>query len=144
MNIKYDESKIYKIYSTKGDKIYIGSTTQKFISHRFDNHIKDYKKYKSGCKYTSKLTSFLLFDEYGVENCRITVIEYLYDCTTKNELLLSEATYIKNNIEKCVNKYIPLRTKKEYNDMNREKINQKARKYYHKTKKNYYVDIFSN
>ena len=130
-NNYYDESKIYKIFSNKGDKIYIGSTTKQFIGERMAKHRSDYLKWKKGCKYTSKLTSFLLFDEYGLENCFITTIEFVA-CTTKNELLLKEASHIKKNIEKCVNKYVPLRTKTEYNNLNREKINKKAREYYHK------------
>ena len=130
-NNYYDESKIYKIFSNKGDKIYIGSTTKQFIGERMAKHRSDYLKWKKGCKYTSKLTSFLLFDEYGLENCFITTIEFVA-CTTKNELLLKEASHIKSNIEKCVNIYVPLRTKKEYNDMNRININKKAREHYHK------------
>ena len=68
--MNYQNTKIYKIESHIGDKIYIGSTTKKYLSQRMDKHRYDYKEWKKNRK--SKTMSYLLFDEYGVENCFIT------------------------------------------------------------------------
>ena len=50
MENKYNNSKIYKIEPVcdydEGD-IYIGSTTQKYLSNRMQQHRKDYKRWKN-------------------------------------------------------------------------------------------------
>jgi hypothetical protein len=60
--------KVYKIYSHKGDKVYIGSTTDRYLCNRFSDHRTDYRAGK-------RCTSCVLFDEYGMENCNIELIE---------------------------------------------------------------------
>ena len=72
--VNYQNGKLYKIESHQGDKIYIGSTTKEYLSQRFVAHRDDYKQYKKG-KTIGKMTSFNLFDEYGLDNCFITLIE---------------------------------------------------------------------
>ena len=67
--VNYSNGKIYKIESHLGDKIYIGSTTKEYLSQRMDNHRGHYKVWKNG--QGNKTTSFELFDEYGIENCKI-------------------------------------------------------------------------
>ena len=44
----YSKTKIYKIESALGDKIYIGSTINKYLSQRFQLHISEYKRWKKG------------------------------------------------------------------------------------------------
>ena len=107
--VNYSNAKIYKIMSHLGDKIYIGSTTKKYLSQRMENHRASYKLWKAD--KVGKVNSFLLFDEYGVENCKIVLIE-LCPCESKDEVLKKEAEYI-TSLE-CVNKYIPRRTDKQY------------------------------
>ena len=115
---KYNNGKVYKIESEKGNKIYIGSTTKHFLSSRLERHISDYYDYKRG--FTSKsMTSFILFDEYGVSACKIVLLENV-NCDDKKTLLRCEAKHIRNN--ETVNKIIPLRTRKEYCQDNKEKI----------------------
>ena len=58
-----------------------------------------------------KTCSFDLFEKYGIENCRILLLE-LVNARTKDELHTREAHYIKTL--KCVNKVIPNRTRKDY------------------------------
>ena len=60
--IDYLKTKIYKIESHLGDKVYIGSTTNEYLSQRFQNHKSSYKRWKQE-KPNSFTTSFLLFDE---------------------------------------------------------------------------------
>jgi hypothetical protein len=71
----------------------------------------------------SHIRSYDLFNEYGVENCKIELIEY-YKCDTLQELRKQEGLYIKNT--ECVNKLVAGRTKqeyqKEYNEQNKEKM----------------------
>lgn len=90
--------KIYKIWSPKGDKIYIGSTKNP-LSTRMAGHRRDYKNKKSG-KKTSGPTSSLLFEEYGLENCFIELIIEQY-CRTQKDNRALESYYI--NTMKCVN-----------------------------------------
>jgi hypothetical protein len=131
---KYQNGKIYKIEALNGgeEDIYIGSTTQKYLSSRMNQHRSSYTKKQNICK------SHLLFDKYGVENCNIVLLE-MVNANNKMELHQRESYYIK--LLKCVNKYIPLRTKKdyrldnkdkkkEYDEVNKEKIKEYKKEYY--------------
>ena len=104
--VNYENGKIYKIESYLGDKIYIGSTTKKYLSQRMDTHRTDYKRWKNGLY--NFVTSFTIFEEYGIENCNIVLLE-LFPCESKDMLHSREAHYIRTL--KCVNKCIPNRTK---------------------------------
>ena len=73
-------------------------------------HRKMYKCFKNG--KTNNFTVFDIFEKYGVEQCRIVLIE-LCPCDTKDELTSRESHYIRTM--ECVNKMIPDRTKSEYN-----------------------------
>ena len=50
----YQNSKIYKLTSPHTNKIYIGSTTQKYLSDRKSGHIRDYKNYGNGKIYLNR------------------------------------------------------------------------------------------
>jgi len=118
----YKNGKIYKITDIAYTKMYIGSTCQS-LSKRLSKHKNDYKAWKDGKK--GKVTSFDLFDEFGIEFCKIELIEN-FACNCKDELQKKEGEHIKNN--DCVNKCIPGRTQREYREANKEKI------------KEYYID----
>lgn len=123
----YSEGKIYKIEPIcehdEGD-IYIGSTTKQYLSQRMSKHKSGYKCWLSG--KINKNTVYSLFDKYGVENCKIILVE-LVNVNSNDELLKREAYHIKSL--KCVNKIIPLRTKKEYNNDNKESIAEYIKSY---------------
>jgi len=127
--VNYGNGKIYKIESSLGDKIYIGSTTKEQLSQRMTAHRADYKKWKAG--KGGMVNSYQLFDEYGVENCKIVLLEDC-PCETKDQLTAREAYYIRTL--DCVNKCIPLRTNKEYYQDNKEKIAERISKYYQDNK----------
>ena len=111
---KYHNGKIYKIVDVGYNKQYIGSTTEK-LSRRFAHHKGCYKAYqRSEYRHTR---SFDLFEEYGVENCKIELLEN-FKCETKEELLRREGEFIRDT--DCVNKIIAGRTKKEYSEEYRE------------------------
>ena len=69
--VNYENGKIYKIESYLGDKIYIGSTSKQYLSQRMDTHRSNYKKWKKG--KASSITSFQIFEKYGIENCSIVL-----------------------------------------------------------------------
>lgn len=101
---RYSRGKIYKIEPLNGEDgdIYIGSTTENYLSRRLQGHKSQYKFLSKG-KKTSNVRSSKLFDKYGAENCKIYLIEN-FPCESKNELLAREGYYIKSM--KCVNKNV--------------------------------------
>jgi hypothetical protein len=142
MTIKYENSKVYKIWSPSGDKIYIGSTTKDYLSQRMTAHRKDYNYWKSGKGHF--ITSYSIFDEYGLDNCFIELLE-AKPCKTKDELKQLEGGYIRNL--QCVNKRVENRTKEEYSEDNKERISKVKKDYREKNKekikeddKKYYED----
>ena len=138
MTKDYSKNKIYKIYSHLGDKIYIGSTVCDLVSQRMVKHRGSYKQWKKNNEnYT---TSYILFEEYGVENCIIELIE-AKPCIDINEQAKLEGSYIRTL--ECVNKNIPGRTRKEYREDNKEKIKANKKQFYENNKDNikqYYQD----
>ena len=44
----YSKTKIYKIESHLGDKIYVGSTAKEYLSQRFQQHKYTFKYWKNG------------------------------------------------------------------------------------------------
>ena len=86
-------------------------------------HRAGYKHFlNSGKKFMS---SFELFKEYGIENCKIELIEYC-PCDTLQELQRKEGEHIKS-IE-CVNKYVAGRTRNEYKESNENKMLERDKK----------------
>jgi len=123
--MNYLNGKIYKIESPLGEKIYIGSTTNKYLSQRMTSHKYKYRCWKNGEK-EGRTRSFELFDEYGLDNCIIVLIE-VYPCNSKDELHAREGYYIKSM--KCCNKVIPGRTQQEYVMENCDKLNEYRKQY---------------
>ena len=121
--VNYGNAKVYKIWSTAGDKIYIGSTTKEYLSQRMDKHRSNYKCWTNG--KTNLVTSFHLFEDYGLDNCFIELLEAKV-CNSKDEMIQLEGKYIRSLV--CVNRNIPDRTKKEYikdNVVNKAKYDSK-------------------
>ena len=111
-NNKYNNSKIYKIepiVEHEEHEIYIGSSSKKYLSQRFQNHKSDYKRYLNS--KVNYITVFDLFDKYGVDNCKIYLLEN-FNCNNVNELRAKEGEYIKKL--KCINKNIAGQTNYYY------------------------------
>ena len=122
---KYNNSKIYKIEPLcdhDEHEIYIGSTTRYYLSERMTHHRYDYKKWKDG--QSRKSTLYDLFDKFGLEQCKIILLENV-NCESLDQLHAKEAYYIKSN--NCINKVIPGRTIKEYNNDNKEILSEKRK-----------------
>ena len=106
---KYQNGKIYKIVDVGYTKCYIGSTTET-LSQRMARHRSKYNKEFTKGKGDQTRTHWL-FDEFGVENCKIELIEN-YPCKNREELERQEGIHIKAN--DCINKIIAGRTRQEY------------------------------
>jgi ribosomal protein S27AE len=128
--IDYTNGKIYKVVSNDYKMTYIGSTAQVRLCDRMSGHRQKYKSWKEG-KYKKKVSIFDIFDIYGVENCKIELIEE-YACNSKNDLERKEGDFIKNT--DCVNKIVAGRTDKEYREDNKEEIKIKNKEYKERNK----------
>ena len=89
-----------------------------------------YKRWLDGKGH--KYTSFKLFEKYGVDNVKIKLIENV-NVIKKNELLDRESFFIQTLA--CINKNIPNRTRKEWEEANKEAIKEYRKKYYLLNKK---------
>ena len=132
MTMNYAKSKVYKIWSPIGDKIYIGSTTKEYLSQRMTAHRSGYAKWKRGTY--PLMMSYKLLDEYGVQNCQIELIE-AKECKSKDELRQLEGHYIRTMT--CINKVIPDRTHVEYLETHKDHIASKNRAYIRNHKEQY-------
>lgn len=88
------------IHSPKGDKVYIGATIRS-LHERFIEHKKQYRT------MATRVTSFKLFEEYGIENCVITLLEECKDNMAERE------RYHVENTPNVVNRRIPNQSRKE-------------------------------
>ena len=133
----YKNGKIYKITDLNYTKQYIGSTTQP-LCKRLSHQKTVYKNKDKNYYNNTKTMCHLLFDEFGVDNCIIILIEES-PCENKEQLLMRENYYIKN--EECINKKRTLITNQELKDYkhnyhinNKIKLCEKSRKYYEEHK----------
>jgi len=115
MESKYQKSKIYKLVSNSSELVYYGSTYTK-LSKRLSGHKTAYKRYLNGKK--NYITSYKLME---LGDAQIILVEN-FPCNNIEELIARERYYIESN--PCVNKVIPGRTKKEYHEVNKEKISE--------------------
>jgi hypothetical protein len=120
---KYNNSKIYKIWSPQTELIYIGSTTQKYLCQRLTNHIVDYNNYNKNKK---KFISSFHIIKYG--DYKIELLE-TFECNNKEELNKREGELQREYRDICVNIQIAGRTKQEYCEDNKEQIAEQKKKY---------------
>ena len=124
MDIRYQKGQIYKITDIGFNKCYIGSTIEP-LSNRMSKHRSQYKDYLNNVGNV-KVKSFDLFDEYGVENCKIVWIKD-YPCHSKKELEAEEGR-IQQETE-CVNKRMEGRNKKQWYKDNIDIVKEKQKEY---------------
>ena len=116
----YSNGKIYRLVCNTTNLQYIGSTCTP-LHKRLWNHKKSYKQFLKGNKNYYTACDILEHDNYD-----IILIED-YPCERKEQLHSRERYWIEN-IE-CVNKVLPTRTDKEYNEANKEKQDEYQQKY---------------
>ena len=128
-NSKFQHGKIYRISDIGYTKFYYGSTVQS-LAVRMAEHRRKYKIHRT-CQKGTSCTSYQLFEEYGIENCKIELVE-AYPCTSKEQLRKGEGYHIQQH--ECVNKVIPGRTLQEYHQDCKDFISQKCKEYYQHNK----------
>lgn len=114
--------KIFKIVDVGYNKCYIRSTCES-LSQRMARHRACYILYSKDTTKEPVMRSFLLYDEYGHENCEIELKER-YGCD-KEDLLRREGEHIKEN--ECVNRCLTRRTRKDHATMYRQENSEKAK-----------------
>jgi hypothetical protein len=122
---KYTNGKIYKITDNAYSECYIGSTVQT-LSNRMGGHRSGYKRFLEH-KTVSYTCVYDIFTEYGLENCKIELIE-LTPCNSQMELRQREGYYIKNM--DCINKVVAGRTRQEYKADNKDNLSERRTYYY--------------
>ena len=105
---RYSKGKIYKVVDVSYTKMYIGSTIES-SSKRMERHRSKYKDYLNGTGDNTRV--YWLFDEFGVENCKIELIEN-YPCNSREEREAQEGKHQQKN--NCINKVIAGRTRKQH------------------------------
>ena len=138
---RYGNGAVYKVVDVGYNKCYIGSTCES-LCKRMTRHRDFYKSYNRSPETRARNSLYNMFDEYGVDNCKIELIEY-YPCNTREELRRREGEIIKAT--ECVNKRIEGRTRteylqdnaeyrreycKNYNRTHKESISENKKKYY--------------
>src|SRR5690348_2273684 len=93
----YKLGKIYKIISNQTDKIYIGSTTEKYLSQRQVSHTRAYKSFLNGKDHFRASYDILKFPD-----AKIILIE-TFPCNNKYELIAREQYWIEQFKDTCVN-----------------------------------------
>ena len=125
--VNYQLGKIYRIVCNTTGKVYIGSTCEPTLAKRLAKHNDVYKQWLKGNR-NNTITSFQILEQNSYE---IILIEN-YPCDTKDELHSRERFFIENT--QCVNKIIPTRTQKEYNELHHDRNCLLKRKYYEENK----------
>ena len=114
---RYQKAQIYKIVSPDFRYCYIGSTCER-LSQRMTRHRHQYSSHQKG-KH-GRNTPFEIFDNYGIDKCKIIWIEDC-PCNSKKELEAREGYYIENT--NCVNRRFEGRTKEQYREQHKERKN---------------------
>ena len=74
-----------------------------------------------------KTTSYDLLEEFGVDNCKIELLES-FPCNNREERNAREGYWIRLN--DCVNRVVIGRTKQEYYEQHKEEDKQRREQYY--------------
>lgn len=122
----YSKTKMYEVVPINGepDERYIGHTTKKYLCQRWATHKGQYNYWKkTGVGYCY---SFILFEKYGIDNCRISLIEN-YPCNSHDEASAREGNFIRTM--ECCNKRIEGRTYQEWFIDNKDKVKEYKKEY---------------
>jgi len=135
----YSKGKVYciKVNTEEEYLPYIGSTTKQYLSQRMDKHRNSFKQWKNNRRIF--MSSFNLFQNYGIENCYIELLE-LFPCSCNEELRKKEREWF-DKIN-CVNIKKPFISNEEiveYHKIRNIEYNklhpERNKKYYEKYKK---------
>jgi len=122
----YERGQIYAIIDEEGMEVYIGSTCNELYK-RWNGHKGDAIK-----KPNVPIYKYIM-ENGGFEKFRIVLVED-FPCTCKKELLRREGEVIKA-INPIGNRKIAGRTNAEWREDNKERIQERDRKYYEQNRK---------
>ena len=122
-----ENAKVYKITNDSNDKIYVGSSTNKYLHSRMSSHCQSCKDLTG--RRNTKLYNYMR--EIGVNHFYIELIEN-FQCETKQQLREREQHYI-DTLKPELNMFRATKNP-EYIKQNREKINKQSNEYYHANK----------
>lgn len=137
----YSKGKIYKIFNTANDLLYVGSTTQDTVQKRFVKH-----KTASNKNMSTKL--YQAMNEIGRDCFFVELLEE-FSCKSRQELLAREGYWIKklDTYNNGYNKQVPGRSQKEYKEINKERYAEFYKSYYETNKSelaNYKKEWYEN
>jgi group I intron endonuclease len=110
---KYDNGKIYKLWSLETNEIYVGSTVQPLHKRLYEHRSKARQTPCSRVIYQE-------MNSLGIDSFSIELIED-YPCKSLNELHRREGHWIRE-LRATLNKFVAGRTGKEYREENKDKI----------------------
>ena len=120
-NNMYQKGKIYRLVCNTTGLQYYGSTCEDMLCKRLTKHKANYNQFiKNEHDFTTS------FDIIKNNNYEIILVEN-YPCNSKDELHQRERFHIENN--DCINKVIPCRTSNEYYEDNKDKIQERHKKW---------------
>lgn len=108
--VNYSKGKIYKIISSKTDKIYIGSTTSN-LSIRMANHRNHYRQWKKNNKYFYMSS----FEVVKYPDAKIILLEN-WRCSSRDSLVAREQQYIDSEKNCCNIQNAKLKTRCDWCD----------------------------
>ena len=122
----YQNGKIYTIRcKTDHSLIYVGRTTQKYLSQRLQGH-------KAASRKTHIYPNHMLYSIAGDWNDWYIELYETFPCETKEQLNQREGEIIR--LIGTLNKQMPNRTHKEWRVENADSLKEKKKEYYEKTK----------
>ena len=115
---KFCYAKIYKLTNDTTDKIYIGSTCERYLCMRMAKHRNNYLRYTNNKAKKSSASEILKLEG----TTKIELLESIIDCNDSKNLAKRERYWIEQNKNIVVNKNIPSRTRQErYQDNKKNK-----------------------
>lgn len=121
---KYSRGKIYRLVNNVDDEFYIGSTCET-LARRKAGH-------KKRAELKPERNIYNHFNNIGWDNVCMVLIEN-YPCNSIEELKARERYWIEI-LKPSLNKQLPLRSKKEYYEKNKDKIKQYMTEYQEQNK----------
>ena len=135
----YSKGKVYKIVVDTDEKYlpYVGSSCQT-LCQRMAGHRATYKKWKGE---KGKCASFDLFERFGVDKCKIILLEE-YPCDSIMKLLMKEREWF-DKIE-CCNQRRPFTNKEEKVECKKEQYQKALKKNINLCKEQYQKALEKN
>lgn len=119
MATKYSRGKIYRLVNDIDSDIYIGSTCETLAKRK--------GKHKREARTNTERRVYKHLNQVGWDNVHIILIEE-YPCQNIEQLKARERHWIEK-INPTLNTYIPLRTRKEWYEENKEEVLNKRKEY---------------